>query len=188
METRTETSLADVEIIPAAPEEADILANLLELYAHDFSEFHDVELGEDGRYGYHNLPLYWSEPDRLPFLLKFRQKLAGFAFVKRGPGVTREECVWDMAEFFVLRRYRRCGVGTEAARQVWKRLPGRWEIRVMESNEAAYRFWARAIATVLNETISPVRTEIGDQPWHVFSFATGNDCQPHIVASTGISA
>ena len=38
-----------------------VLANLLELYAHDFSEFHDLELGMDGRFGYSHLPLYWSE-------------------------------------------------------------------------------------------------------------------------------
>ena len=45
------------------------MANLLELYAHDFSEFHNVEIGEDGKFGYQALPLYWSEPDRHPFLI-----------------------------------------------------------------------------------------------------------------------
>lgn len=159
-----------MEIVPATPEQAIIMANLLELYAHDFSEFHPIDLGENGRYGYHDLPLYWSEPDRHPFFLKFRQKLAGFAFVKRGSEIAKDQRTWDMAEFFVLRRYRRCGVGTEAARQVWSRLPGRWEIRVMESNKAGYQFWARTIATAVSETISPVRAEMAGQHWHVFSF------------------
>jgi hypothetical protein len=45
------------------PEQELILANLLELYAHDFSEFHELELGSDGRFGYGGLPLYWSEPE-----------------------------------------------------------------------------------------------------------------------------
>jgi hypothetical protein len=31
--------------IQAAPEQEPILANLLELYAHDFSEFHNVAIG-----------------------------------------------------------------------------------------------------------------------------------------------
>lgn len=164
----TQRSTADVEIVLAAREQASILANLLELYAHDFSEFHDVELGEEGRYGYPNLPLYWSEPDRHPFLVKFRQKLAGFALVKRGSEISKERGVWDMAEFFVLRRYRRSGIGTEAARQIWSRLPGRWEVRVMESNKAAYRFWANAIAAVFPEPLSKDCVGMGD--WHVFSF------------------
>ncbi len=42
---------AQVEIVAAAREEEPVLANLLELYAHDFSDFHEVELGADGRFG-----------------------------------------------------------------------------------------------------------------------------------------
>jgi hypothetical protein len=44
------TSSVKVEIIPALEEQEPILANLLELYAHDFSEFIDLNLGADGRY------------------------------------------------------------------------------------------------------------------------------------------
>jgi len=73
-----------IEVIQAAPEEKPILANLLELYAHDFSEFHDVAIGEDGRFGYKSLPLYWSEPDRYPFLVRSGGRLAGLVFVKKG--------------------------------------------------------------------------------------------------------
>jgi hypothetical protein len=46
-----------VEVIPAAREQAPVIANLLELYAHDFSEFHPIELGADGKFGYRELPL-----------------------------------------------------------------------------------------------------------------------------------
>lgn len=55
---------AKIEVVPAAPQQQPILANLFELYAHDFSEFHDVELGEEGRFGYRDPPLYLREPDR----------------------------------------------------------------------------------------------------------------------------
>ena len=34
---------------------------MLELYAHDFSEFIDLKLGADGRFGYKHLYLYWKE-------------------------------------------------------------------------------------------------------------------------------
>jgi predicted acetyltransferase len=47
------------------------------LYAHDFSEFHEIELGADGRFGYKHLPLYWREPNRRPLLVKVDGKLAG---------------------------------------------------------------------------------------------------------------
>jgi predicted acetyltransferase len=155
--------------VTATPEQSVVVANLFELYAHDFSEFHDVETGEDGRFGFNKLHLYWSDPKRHPFLIKCRGKLAGFVLVKQGSEITEGDCVWDMAEFFVLRRYRRYGVGTEAARQIWSRYPGRWEVRVMESNRAAHEFWARAIYSVLNQAISPVRVQIDDRVWFVFA-------------------
>ena len=46
------------------------MANLLELYAHDFSELRRLKLREDGRFGYEALPLYWTEPGRYPFLIR----------------------------------------------------------------------------------------------------------------------
>jgi hypothetical protein len=43
---------AQIELVPAERNHEPILANLLELYIHDFSEFHDSEIGADGRFGY----------------------------------------------------------------------------------------------------------------------------------------
>jgi len=99
MTKHEENPSAHIEVIPATLEQKPILANLLELYGHDFSEFHDIDLGPDGRFGYKCLPLYWSEPGRHPFLVRVDGRLAGFAFVKRGSEVSGDETVWDMAEF-----------------------------------------------------------------------------------------
>jgi hypothetical protein len=46
-----------IELIPASAEQEPTVANLLELYAHDFSEFQDLEIEETGRFGYPPLPL-----------------------------------------------------------------------------------------------------------------------------------
>jgi predicted acetyltransferase len=162
-----------LQVIPAEREQESVLANLLELYAHDFSEFHGLELGEDGRFGYRHLPLYWSEPGRHPFLVRMNGKLAGLVLVKRGSETSGNESVWDMAEFFVLRGYRRRGIGTEIAHEVWRRFPGSWEVRVMRSNRAARRFWERAIAAFTGKTIQPVNFEKDGERWHKFSFITG---------------
>lgn len=152
------------ELIPAAPEQAPILANLLELYAYDFSEFSELELGADGRFGYKQLPLYWSEPDRHPFLIGIEGRPAGLVLVNR------RDAVWDMAEFFVLRRYRRRGIGSEIAGRVWRRFPGRWQVRVLERNRPAYEFWERAIAGFAGGPVAPVRVQIQGKGWQVFSF------------------
>ncbi len=161
---------AHIEVIPATQEQQPILANLLELYAHDFSEFHNIDLGPDGRFGYRDLPLYWLQRGRYPFLVRIDGKLAGLILVKRGSEISGEEIVWDIAEFFVVRGYRRRGVGTEIARKVWRRFPGRWEIRVMESNRSAQRFWEHAITGFTGEAIDSVRVEKLGKYWRLFSF------------------
>ncbi len=160
----------NIEIIPASVEQKAILANLLELYMYDFCEFVDLEIGPDGRFGYSDLDIYWTEPARHPFLVYVDTRLAGFTLIdglpRGAPGVT----VWDVAEFFILRRYRRTGIGTQVAHQVWKRFPGRWEVRVIVSNEPAYRFWGRAIKSFAGQEIVATRVKQGGRDRHLFSF------------------
>jgi hypothetical protein len=66
--------------------------HLLELYAHNFTEFHSLDIGADGKFGYKSLPLYWSEPSRHPFFVRVDGKLAGLALVKRGSEITGIDC------------------------------------------------------------------------------------------------
>jgi predicted acetyltransferase len=159
-----------IEIIPANLAQQPVVANLFELYAHDFSEFHDVEVGEDGRFGYKHLPLYWQEPNRHPFLVRADGKLAGFVFIKGGSEVSADAGVWDMAEFFVLRAFRGRGIGTRIAHEVWRRFPGPWEIRVMEANESASRFWQRAVTAFAGENAIASGFEKNGERWRLHAF------------------
>jgi predicted acetyltransferase len=161
---------ARIELDPALREHAPILANLLELYAHDFSEFHGLDIGSDGKFGYKSLPLYWSEPNRHPFLVKVDGKLAGLVLVKRGSEISGNQAVWDMAEFFILRGRRRRGIGTLAAQAIWRLFPGHWEVRVMQSNVLAGSFWERAISNFTGEAIQSVGVERDGHIWQLFSF------------------
>jgi predicted acetyltransferase len=129
-----------------------------------------MELGADGRFDYKQLPLYWSDAARHPFLIWIDGKPAGFVLVKSGPQGSNDASVWDMAEFFVLRRWRRHGVGTRVAHEVWRRFPGRWQVRVMEANVAARQFWDRAVSSFLGHARSTVRLEHEGELWQVFSF------------------
>jgi predicted acetyltransferase len=153
-----------IDVILATQDQEPILANLIELYAHDFSEFQHLELGADGRFGYKQLPLYWSEPNRLPFLVKADGNLAGLVLL------TRYADTWDMTEFFIVRGQRRHGIGMKVAHEVWRRFPGPWQVRVMESNRTGMSFWPRAIAAFLGETIQPARSEKDGKPWSIFAF------------------
>ncbi len=159
-----------IEVLPAAPDQEHVLANLLELYMHDFSQFVDVELGPDGRFGYQGLAQYWHLPGRHPFVVSFDGKLAGLILVRQGSQISGDEDVWDMAEFFIIRKFRRRGVGTEAASLIWRRFPGKWEVRVVESNLPAIRFWEHAIASFRGRPVKSMRIEKNGAGRLVFPF------------------
>jgi predicted acetyltransferase len=178
MTTDAENCGFKIELTRAAPEELPLLANLLELYAHDFSEFHAIDLDAGGKFGYPQLPLYWREPDRFPFLVRIDGKLAGLVLLRKEGRPSANESVWDVAEFFVLRAYRRRGIGTKIAHQLWSQFPGRWEIRVMESNRSALEFWERAIAQFAGPDVRSARVEKNGQGWRVFSFESRSKNPP----------
>ena len=165
----------EVALAAAAPSDATLLSNLLELYIHDLSAaFPDVQLGPDGRFGYRRLPLYWSEPDsHFAFLIRCDDRVAGFALVTRGSPVVDDPATLDVAEFFVLRGYRRSGVGRRAAILLWRMFPGRWTVRVSEGNRGALLFWTEVVTEFTNgaavETVRPGRPSA----WRVFSFESG---------------
>lgn len=159
-----------VELIPSLPEQAPILANLLELYAHDFSDFVELELGADGRFGYDSLPLYWQDASRYPFLIKVDGQLAGFVLLRKGSQISGDEDIWDVTEFFIVRGFRRRGVGMKAAHEVWKLFPGKWEVRVIDQNRKAKEFWKRAVGTFLSAPVQPVAFKKNGTGWHVFAF------------------
>ena len=168
---------SNIEIISASLEQKPVLANLLELYSHDFCDYIDLEIGPDGRFGYLDLDLYWTDPDRLPFLLYVAGRLAGFILIKASHRDAQGSMVWDVAEFFILRSYRRRGIGTETAHQLWRRFPRRWEVRGMATNERAYRFWHHAIESFSGDAILATRFSQGGGDWRRFSFESRPSAQ-----------
>jgi predicted acetyltransferase len=128
----------DVEVVAATAGDKNIVRNLLELYLYDFTEFTSDDVDETGLFGYRHFEEYWTDDDRHPFLIRAGGQLAGVALVRTGTP-------HDMAEFFVLRKYRGRGVGRQAARALFALFPGEWQVRQMAANTGATAFWRRAI-------------------------------------------
>ena len=168
------TAFTGVSLQRVTPSMAPMLSNLLELYIHDLSAIFPVELGPDGRFGYAKLPLYLTEQAaRQAFLIRQGSRVAGFALVTRGSPASDDPDDLDVAEFFVLRAYRRSGVGRLAARALWDTVPGCWVVRVSEANLAGLRFWNEVIRSYTGGDYVE-RTRPGDpHAWRVFRFASG---------------
>jgi predicted acetyltransferase len=166
------TTLDETTLHAATQSDAPLLSNLLELYIHDVCDlFPTVELGADGRFGYPKLPLYWSEPARrFAYLIRERDRVAGFVLVTRGSPVTTDPNVFDIAEFFVVRKYRRLGVGRRAAFLLWNGLAGKWTVRVSVGNRGALEFWSDIIAEFTRGTAEEGVRPGEPHAWRVFSF------------------
>ena len=79
-----------------------------------------------------------------------------------GPGF--QATVWDLAEFFVMRKYRRRGVGSLAARQLFETHRGKWEIRQRLANTPATAFWRRVVGEFSGGKFE--ETFLDDDRWH----------------------
>lgn len=136
-------------IDPARADERPLLENLSQLYLHDFSELFAgtprLDLDHEGRFRLDPpLDRWWQAAEHVPLLLRWHGHPAGFALVNADShmGVPVDRAI---AEFFVVRKYRRLGLGRATARGLFARWPGTWEIAVMRVNIGAVAFWEWAI-------------------------------------------
>lgn len=124
------------------PEKRDTLFRLLQysLFEESLTDLNDMN--EDALFDYPWFDAYFVEPQREAYFIRERgtQKLLGFAMV-RG----HEDGRHSIAEFMVIPKCRRQGVGAQAARACFALHDGLWEVRPAYGSESAKRFWQRVI-------------------------------------------
>ena len=156
-----------VELERCRPERRATLDALFQLYIHDFSEHwagtDRGELQEDGRFpDYPHLDLYWSESSRHPYLIRADGHLVGFALINdhSHAGLSVDHAV---AEFFVVRKHRRSGVGRIAVLRLIGDRPGQWEMAVARANIGALTFW-RGVANLVGRDVEEL--DRNDEHWN----------------------
>ena len=158
--------MQSVRIVPAHPDQKPVIANLIQLYLHDMTEFMPFPVGDDGRYQYDFLDRFW----RFPYLIMADTEIAGFALVVDECPLTGRTPCWFMAEFFVLKAYRGRGTGQPAVQQALSAHPGQWHIAVPHANTSAQSFWTKTLASQ-----DPTSRDIhfdGDD-WRLHEFVSG---------------
>jgi predicted acetyltransferase len=161
----------DVRLREAAPSELPVLANLVSLYRHDFSELFGDTPDDDGTFGYPGLQLFFADAHRFPFFIRAEGSLAGFVLVSKGSVVDASPEVWDVSEFFVVRGLRRRGVGQAAASAVFRQLGGAWEARVLNRNPGALKFWPSVISDYTRGQFEAAPWQNEEGAWTVFRFS-----------------
>lgn len=141
------------EICDATQENGkEIILNLMQLYTYELSFYEDettnFKLLDTGLYAVSRyIELYWKEEKRHPYILKCDGELAGFVLVR-----FNEDNMNEIAEFFVLNKYRKLGAGTFMANEMFKRYKGKWEIRALLKNRRAQEFWRKVVKEASNDS------------------------------------
>lgn len=130
-------------------DESVILGNLLSLYLHDLSPYTGATPGRDGRFAYPRFDSYWTAEGeaegRVLLLITVEDELVGFVLKNRHSRLGQREQVSSVVEFFVMRKWRRHGVGRIAAEALFDRFAGNWEVSHLRANAPAHAFWLRVI-------------------------------------------
>lgn len=130
-----------LELIPAGPEQAGLIRNLYQFYAYESSDWEEEDVEVDGRFYVNDAHMdrYWQSPGWSASLVLFDGFIAGFVLVEQSelPGMD----VLELADLFVLKRYRRQGIGCAVAAQMLATPGSDWLVRYYGQDEVAVAFW-----------------------------------------------
>jgi len=129
--------------------EMPIVLNLAKFYRYDLSEFMEWSINPDGMYHCHELETYW-ENQNIPFIIRVNNELAGFALISKVSDKT--EVSYAIGEFFVLRRFRKLGIGKKVALDIFNKFKGIWEVKQLIKNKPAIVFWEKVISSYNNKS------------------------------------
>lgn len=139
--------LSDLILDPAPLATYPVIQNMGRFYVYDMSEYMGDEEGwqipANGLYECIDFKKYWEDTNASPFLVRFKGEIAGFVIIdKKGSG---PETDYNMAQFFILRKFKNKGLGRRVAEKCFETFKGSWEVMVMPKNTGAYQFWKRVI-------------------------------------------
>jgi predicted acetyltransferase len=144
----TAASASSVSLTEGRVKDAPVIQNLVQLYTHDFSELWAGtargDLRPEGKFDPYPLDEYWSRPNWSAWLIWRGAALAGFALLN-DQSHSGLPTTHNVAEFFILRKYRGQGAGRIAAQALFSRYPGQWEAAIARKNVAAHKFWRSII-------------------------------------------
>ena len=163
--------MTKILVQPAPPEAMDTVANLMQLYSHDLSEYQEAPLDDRGLFRLGPcFDTYWEEPGRDPFLILVDTELAGFAFIRE-----LAEQSYSVAEFFIASRFRCSGVGKVAVRGLFDKFRGNWQVAELEKNLPAQRFWRAVIDDYTGGEFTEQWSDVDPKgPMQVFTNIGGN--------------
>jgi predicted acetyltransferase len=167
-----------IELVPATLSDLPIMQAMASYYVYDMSEFLGDAPGwafpDTGVYECDDLRPYFEDAKASPCFIRVSGELAGFAIVNTlGSDPTVE---FNMAQFFVHRKFKGRGVGAYAATACFRRYRGLWEVMVIPGNRGALAFWRKVVGTFTNDSFSEQQRRVphlANSAQDILRFTTG---------------
>lgn len=154
------TDRHEIHLLPAIAADYPVVQNLSGYYVYDFTEYLGWACPESGRFGGCDALFdEWQAGKNYPFLIRVGGELAGFAAV--GIDVTMRE--FYIQEFFILRKFRRQGIGKAVAYRLFDQFTGQWRVEFLVANTPALHFWQPAIQEYIGGEV--LQTDEHASPW-----------------------
>jgi predicted acetyltransferase len=137
--------LNNIKLVPIRATDYHTVQNMARFYVYDISEYMGCEAGWElplnGLYECIDFKKYWDDPARqFPFFIYFKDEIAGFVIIDK-QGVD-DGVDFNIAQFFVLRKFKRMGIGRHVAQLCFDRFVGKWNVMCLPGNQGLINFGA----------------------------------------------
>lgn len=132
-----------MQIVKVETNQRLILKHLITLFLHDLSEFNpDQEFNqENGLFEFDEFEWFFEKNGLSPYFIIFDNNIVGFILIQSDPFTNPDRYDYLVNSFFILKKFRRRGLGKQAAHQLFQQLPGRYVIGQLSNNDPAIAFW-----------------------------------------------
>ncbi|CAN5304881.1 hypothetical protein BH10PSE19_BH10PSE19_10500 [soil metagenome] len=151
-----------IKLLSTTLDDYPIMQNMASYYSYDMSEYMGWAQQKDGKQSTGmNYIKYWQTENTFPFIIKYHDELVGFVIVdKKVSNISND---FNMAQFFILRKFKGKGIGRHIAFQCFDKFCGNWEVFVMPGNEGAYRFWRKIIKAFMHHQFKEYTRTVGHE-------------------------
>ena len=144
---KNEINLVEVQLERVTESTRQALWNLLQYLLFETSPSGKNVANEDGSFDYKYFDNYFTDDNRDAYIVKSKTgELVGFVMINQY--LQKAKTGHSIAEFLVLPRFRRNGVGSEVAKRCFAMYPGHWEVGPADGSDSAYKFWKKVIDDV----------------------------------------
>ena len=129
-----------LEICPHSDDHKAVIWNVYQFYCYDTSIEDEYDLEESGLYSLSDeyFSQYWTHPRWSAHLLRWDGVVAGFALIEASEALDNAQ---ELADVFVLKRYRRRGIARAVALHFLSHRVVPWTIVVFDEAMDAQAFW-----------------------------------------------